>query len=585
LFREPLVASRYEDTRVPLVDPAYTLQSMRDAGFDLSTAAGEAVDNAIEASASLVRITMTPSRDKKSIETIAFADNGAGVSADVLARILCMGYSTRYAERKGLGRFGVGLKLAGLSVGRRIEVYSRAAGSAVVHSVYIDLDEIASGDQQHIGLTQESAWPVEFRDLMARPQQKGVAAEPFASGTLILFRKIDRLRSGGTFASALSEHESDLRKYLGRTYRRFLAKGLEIDFNNKPVVLHDPLFLLESPRQRAKFGALRGVIIDETNLEVAGHSVHVTVAIVPERLRPYEGAGGNTDVDGKDIRELQIKHDNSGRLSMLRNGREIYYEIVPKLLPGGIDKVDRYLAIEVTFPGELDEYFQVRNVKRGAEPVRKLREELRKWLERPVRAARREIRRYWGTVENKKRRNEPSRHGAALSAANDAERDAPRGQAELDLSPEARISRIEEVVEAVLGENAAKEVPEDAERVRRAIEDDRLTLFDSSWPGQELMEIKHLTGKASVVLNRRHAFYQHIYEPVVRMADDKMGELTTTEIAELGRRIEAGIDLLLLAYAKAENLHEDPERKFGMLRSYWAGHLQSYVQQFMARTE
>ncbi|HUY50381.1 MAG TPA: hypothetical protein VMV92_32520 [Streptosporangiaceae bacterium] len=68
---------------------------------------------------------------------------------------------------------------------------------------------------------------------------------------------------------------------------------------------------------------------------------------------------------------------------MMRNGREINYDIVAKLLPGGVDKIDRYIGIEVAFPATLDEFFQVRNVKRSAIPVDKLREELRKWLEPP----------------------------------------------------------------------------------------------------------------------------------------------------------------------------------------------------------
>ena len=117
---------------------------------------------------------------------------------------------------------------------------------------------------------------------------------------------------------------------------------------------------------------------------------------------------------------------------MVRNGREINYNIVPRLLPAGIDKVDRYIGIEVTFPAVLDEFFQVRNVKRGAVPVDKLREELRKWLERPVKKPRgKEIRRHWGEVEIQKQAKE-AEHQAAADAAARAEQTAPKGQAGRD---------------------------------------------------------------------------------------------------------------------------------------------------------
>ena len=113
---------------------------------------------------------------------------------------------------------------------------------------------------------------------------------------------------------------------------------------------------------------------------------------------------------------------------MVRNGREINYDIVPRLLPQGIDKVDRYIGIEVAFPAVLDEFFQVRNVKRGAVPVDKLRAELRKWLDRPVGAARREIRRHWGEVEIQQQAKE-GEHEEATDAAAASEKTAPPGQA------------------------------------------------------------------------------------------------------------------------------------------------------------
>ena len=95
----------------------------------------------------------------------------------------------------------------------------------------------------------------------------------------------------------------------------------------------------------------------------------------------------------------EINRDHAGRISIMRNGREIYYDIVPRILPSGVDKIDRYIGIEVSFPAELDEYFQVRNVKRGAEPVSKLREELREWLKLSVIQVRKEIGLHWKEVE------------------------------------------------------------------------------------------------------------------------------------------------------------------------------------------
>lgn len=43
--------------------------------------------------------------------------------------------------------------------------------------------------------------------------------------------------------------------------------------------------------------------------------------------------------------------------------------------------------------------FQVRNVKRGAEPVSKLRDEIRTVIQKPVKAARDKIREEWGQAK------------------------------------------------------------------------------------------------------------------------------------------------------------------------------------------
>ena len=217
--------------------------------------------------------------------------------------------------------------------------------------------------------------------------------------------------SGGPYGTSLDEKLNDLRTFIARVYRKFLDKGLVIELERDNVTLLDPLFLMDNPRviNRYKPHDARGTFIDEDDLEIAGdHKVHVAVTIVPVEFRPAQEAGGTKDADGRDIRDFQIP-DRAGKISMVRNGREINFDHVAKLLPAGVDKVDRYIGIEVAFPAELDEYFQVRNVKRGAVPVNKLRDELRNWLVRPVKQARQEIRRYWNEVETKQRANSRER--------------------------------------------------------------------------------------------------------------------------------------------------------------------------------
>lgn len=558
------------------------LESMRDAGFDLTAAVGEPVDNSIEAGAKIIRIEPRHSPKRTQINEIAFADNGRGIERETLAQVLKMGWSSRYGQRAGLGRFGVGLKLAALSVGKRIEVVTKPKGQDKYFRSFIDLDLISSGEQQVIQAEEADGWPAEYADLMT--DAKG---EPFDSGTLVLWQKIDRLSNGGTYGRSIDTKVADLRKFLARAYRKFIDNGLQLYLEGKKISLHDPLFLLDDPRIDKQYGGridldadrLRGSVIEETDFDIEGQQVHVVVTVAPEIFRHDRGVGGAKDLDGRDIREFQINSENEGRISFLRNGREIYYDIVPRMLGGGVTNGDRYIGIEVSFPAELDEFFQVRNVKRGAEPVDKLRDSLRTWLVRPVKVARKRIRDHWSEVEKAESTGEQVGGSPLVQGAVDkAEQTMPRGQAGSQMTDEEEKDKVDEIIDDL--ELDEEENGPVAQKVREHIMSHALTLVDGGWPGKEMMEIEHLNGKAVVRLNHRHPFLSSVYGPLRATALKSVDELDAGDMHALIRRSADALEALFLAYAKAENLQHNPEQ-FEDLRSYWGQHVSAYIKEIV----
>jgi len=563
--------------RADIIQIDTALESMRDSGFDLTAAAGEPIDNSIEADANLIRVETAYADGKQAINDIAFADNGAGIDPNIMAHILSMGFSSRYGQRTGLGRFGVGMKLAGLSLGRRIDVYSKRRDSDTIWHAYIDLDEVAAGTQTDIEARTAEAWPASHARLMATAE-----GQAFSSGTLVVYGKVDRLTSGGHYGTALDEKISELRTFIARAYRFFLEKGVQIELNGKPITLLDPLFLMDNPRiiKRYKPLDVRGIVIDEDEIEIAdGKSITVRVTLVPIEFRHKQGDGGKVDHLNRDIREFQID-DAAGKISMVRNGREINYDIVPRLLPAGIDKVDRYIGIEVQFPAELDEFFQVRNVKRGAVPVSKLREDLRSWLDRPVRQARKIIRSHWGDVETKELANTDA-HDKATDAVAKVDLTSPRGQAGRDLTDEETEQIINELLDDLKLQGG--EDDESIAAVRERIEAKPITLVDASWPGAEMFEISHLNGKAIVKLNHRHPLWRDVFDPIKEVAEKGAEGANEQDLLDLIRKASAAIDVLFLAYAKAENLHTNPDEEFAQLRGYWGTFTKAYLGELIKR--
>ena len=598
-----------ENTPTPssaLIEVDKTLESLRDSGFDLATASGEVIDNSYEANATIVRIRTiektTPIQSKgkgksktkqnRTIESIAFADNGNGISYETLPNALKLGFSTRYNQRNGLGRFGVGMKLAAISHARRIDIYTKPLGNEVYYHAYLDLDEVSKGSQTLIRGEVIDGFALEYLDLMQYPQSSNhpKKGQAFESGTLVVWSKVDRLIDGGNYGSGIQERFNELTKFLARAYRIFINDGFYIELNGKHITLHDPLFLLENPKVIENFAKelteniiekkdLRANTIDEGDIEIDGHEVHIKVTLCPKEFRQKKGQGGReknpiTKEEDPRLRGLYIP-DNEGRISIVRNNREIYYAIIPRLLPYGVKELDRFIGIEVSFPAILDEYLQVRHVKRGAEPVTKLREELKKFLERPINVARKEIREVWKHTETAKL-NKARQHQFAEEAVQRAEKTLPAGKGGLQLDTQIEEKLIEDLI--LDSGIDPKQNPEQAKEVRERVKELPITIVDTAWPGKELFEITHLNGKATIRINHRHPFIQQVYEPLKDLASSDSSTVTAEEAIEIAKKAEIGLDILFMAYAKAENMSPNPD-VYDDLRSYWGLNAQAYTRE------
>jgi hypothetical protein len=546
------------------------LESWRDSGFDLSTAVGEIVDNSIEARAKIAKIKTIQSKEKN-IETIVFADDGVGIDPKILAQTLKIGYSTRYNQRQGLGRFGVGMKVAALSQGRRIDIYSKLAGSNEYYHAFLDLNMIGNGTQTHITANKVQEFPEEYQEMMMWKD-----GNEFESGTLIVWSKIDRLANESKYGNSAKEATQELTKFLARAYRVQLEQGLTIELDGKIVDLYDPLFLIESERTLKILGSnnFPADVIDSQEIELDGEKIIVTVTLLPEAVRKVKGEGGYLRSAAK-YKDLYLK-DRDGYVSILRNGREIYYDVIPRLFPSRIEAVDRFIGVEISFPATLDEYFQVRNVKRGAEPVKKLKEEIKHILEKPIKAARNKIQETFEKTQTENRKNN-LQHSPAINAVSEAEKTSLPGRAGMNVSESDAQAVIDEVIEDI----GATNNQDLANEIKKQIQERPIMLVDSSWPGKELFEIMHLNGRAIVKINHRHPFIKEIYNPIKEVANSTGEGLDANDILDLARKIEAAIDVLFMAYAKAENLHSNPDEAYSDLRTQWGYFSAAYVREVL----
>ncbi len=320
---------------VPLVDPGQFLSAIRDAGYPSAAAAiSELVDNSIQADATEIAIEVALNSDSGKF-TISVSDNGRGMTAASTRSALQFGGSTRFNDRTSLGRFGMGLPAASLSLSRRVQVTSRTASDS--HSAILDID-----NPHPLTVTEYE-------------RNKSVELE-WRTGTRVLLSECDRVDY-----ARLGNLVNSLTSNLGRTYRHFLNSGVRIEVNGSHVRAQDPLLRQESAigLESQPYGDTRRIPIRVADL--------VSIVEIDFVELPIEECLG---LSTKEKRDLGITGGTV--MSVLRAGREI---ASGWLLAGQKrrENYDDWWRCEIRFEPELDEYFGLTYTKQGIRPSRELR--------------------------------------------------------------------------------------------------------------------------------------------------------------------------------------------------------------------
>ena len=354
------------------------LKSLRNSDFDAYSAICEVLDNSIEAESSEIKIKIDSAiPEGKRVPrpvTIAFGDDGEGMDAETLQLCLKLGYSKRYDSRKGIGRFGVGMTFGAISLCQKIEVYSRQKRGNWQYT-FLDISNITPELEPTIHEIENKDLPEEFEELVGD------------YGTLVIWTKMDRV-----------DHEfkiDKLRHMIGRIYRKSIGEEkienkkivknkdqLKIFVNEEIVTSHDPLYVTKNPKfpddERASieddvtFDWNVHIVDAPTSGEKRGR-ITIRTSLLPSSWRLKQGSGGSAENNKRKVKE------NEG-ISILRNGREVFYDVIPHFSPAKKD-LDRFWGCEIDFDASLDHWFSVKNIKIGARPLKELREELQKRLQ------------------------------------------------------------------------------------------------------------------------------------------------------------------------------------------------------------
>jgi hypothetical protein len=576
--------------RIPAIEGAHLLQSLRASDFDIPSAIGELIDNSIQADAKNIHVKIKDvvagtHKKYKLIQEIICADDGYGMDGaqgSTLHSCIKLGYSTRFDNRQGIGRFGVGMTLAGIRFATKIEVYSKQKGKNWYYIIF----DLTNNEDINEGIAPpiEKNPPPEFSSLVGSEE-----------GTLVIWSGFDKVAEQDlhaiTYADQLEAPDSldpygYLNHWIGRTYRKFIWDGVKIFLDNNEVFSFDPLFINKQNNQFPEDDS--GKIIFEKEIEwnithngknkpnKDTSKIQIKISLLPESYREIQNKGG-LQFKGRYIEE------NQG-ISILRSNREVYYDEIPNFGEGRLKRInwddkDRWWGCEISFTPELDEHFTVKNIKRGAIPAKDLKVALYSII-RPVRdACTEQVQAHWGRnraeLERKKFQTGddlPTTHATAEIIAKTT-KTPEKPKAGKNLTLEEQENRLE---------NLTRELDEtDAAKWRVKFESQPFTIMDGHWKGDTFIDMSYTEGKAVLQYNMNHVFFEEISN--VRKQLQNLDD--PTKAIRLAKKMHELIDILMMSFVRSrQGFDEDSEYTVKQIMEYvvrdWGRYLNTYTQTY-----
>ena len=542
-----------------------TLESLRDSDFDSCSAYGEVIDNSIQAEASVIKIHFEE-KGRGNIDWLLFMDDGVGMESQVLQHCLRLGWSSRYNDRTGIGRFGVGMTLGAIHECRRVDVFSKPMNGKWLHT-YLDLDEVEKSDQNGIEWEIPEPKPCDFEKIKPEIPSGYI---PQKSGTIVIWSKYDRAHD------KLQKILKDFRVWVGRTYRKNIwgvayegCKSVEIHLNGAVVPAIDPLYLNTEKTQFPDDP--KGIPYDDVTIEWPindpklakqlgrDHSIiRIRLSLLPEKFRDYQGAGGSPAAKERSI-------DLNEGFSIMRHGREVGYDWIPHFRFTS-EPIDRFWGCEICFEPELDRSFTVKNIKRGAVPSVELKELIGNKIGPWIKQQRELISDFWRKEPKATKGKEiPGSHPLSEKIAGTAH--VPKGKADTGKKVDVEAAKVAELY---------SDDKEEAAKLAAHFKSQPYSILEKAWSGPTFIDIHFMGGSDALLYNSKHPFFD-VFNTIKAELKDGIN------VSHNADRLVILIDLLLVAFAKGEAMFSPTDKMeagdfAAFLKNNWGQFLKTYIQ-------
>lgn len=331
--------------------------ALRNSGYSNVDAIGDLIDNSLDAGAKNIKIDIADD-----LKRIFLSDDGIGMSPVTLNQALKLGGRKAHDDVSDLGKYGLGLIAASISMGTRLRIITRKDG---ITSIGIfDVNEVYSSNQFVASFREANE--AEIRSFEYRTNKA-------KSGTVLIIEDCDKIQYNNK-----KDFVNGLIDYIKTAFWSFIADGKEIVVNDVVVPSEDPLFRYDGRTQ-----TILNKTVDVDLPNGKAEKLEIFAVLIP-------------DFGTKMNHNLHINIENQG-FYVLRNNREI---------ASAVEIVDVFkkhndfnrLRIKLNFGPGLDEEMGVNYTKHNISPNRRMISILREELEDKVIEIRKKLK-----TEQKKR--------------------------------------------------------------------------------------------------------------------------------------------------------------------------------------
>ena len=267
-------------------NPGRLINAIASIGYDTEIALTDIMDNSIDAEASIVEVRLDPEPraeegDADTIHQYVIADDGFGMDDKTIISAFTLGTERKYRAHS-LGKFGLGLKSAGLALASQICVVTKTAAMGKPLYAELSLPEVEETGRYQIGVGEP---PEEMVELWK--SRHGDAAH----GTIVVLRNLNENQPA--YASFLEY----FKRYSSLVYHLFIERAkLNVFVNGTKLAATDPLFLAEAEKAGALSpeswdGRTPSKLFDLTAIDLAESVQCVVMATHLVHPPSFEGEG------------------------------------------------------------------------------------------------------------------------------------------------------------------------------------------------------------------------------------------------------------------------------------------------------